>query len=332
MKPAGTNITFFIAGVVLGVAVTIQIPRFLAAQREHFHHPDYAEGALTKTGDPFHIAIGGRGYFAFLYPNGSTVYSRISEFKLNSAGFLVSKHGYSFYGGIGGLAGVVSFFVSPEGMVRIIQKPIYLETQVGQINLAIFPNPDGLKPTKDGYFYETPESGKPVFNSPLQNGSGPLLQGYKLESKIPPNTPNYLIINGPVYDGVNDRQQENLIPTGRDLDYGIEGPGFLEVVLPDGSTGYTRYLSLVPSEVGSIVRKFPYTMAALTGIPLRHEKIPIREMPLARFPSPENLHYFLNGVYEETELSGPAVQKKQGEDGTGVLKQGFLNDVPRVEP
>ncbi len=395
-KPLKQNLTFFAAGLVMGLALMFQIPRMLDVQREYYHHPDYTQGALVKTDHPLDLAIYGRGYFQFAMPNGNIGYSRLSEFRLDNTGNLVSKHGYLVEPNIQIPADYLSYIIGPEGIV-VATQPGSQENQLGTVQIAVFINPDGLQPTSEGYFLETEESGPPQIGNPGQGGWGVLLQGYSLLSTVPEGTPDNLIINGPQFNGPNDRQQEKLIETGRDLDFGIDGPGFIGMTLPDGNTGYTRYAHLVLDEYGTLLRTFPgpwqgirsgfivepniqllktisekrvprlaqprggqvvvspsslSIQEATGGKPLfkgnpytpsytiQRTAIPDYEaiedvagkIQLYIFNSPENLSYFLNGVYLETERSGSPQTVEQGKNGAGVLKQGFLNDIPRFEP
>lgn len=53
---------------------------------------DYSVGALTKTDNPFSVAIHGQGFFA-LDNNGTTIYTRDGNFALDAEGNLVSQSG-----------------------------------------------------------------------------------------------------------------------------------------------------------------------------------------------------------------------------------------------
>ena len=383
-----------------------------------FHHPDYLKTTITKTDNPFHIAIYGRGYFQFQMPDGSVGYSRLSEFKLDNVGAVVSKDGFALIPQIQLPSNVSKLEFSPDGMVVNCADQQNVE-QFGQISLAIFSNPDGLQLAADGYLRTTEKSRPPIITNPSSDNAGFLMQGYKLEKQLLQNTPVNRIVNGENKNWPNDRQQEELIKTGRDLDFAINGPGFVAVKLPSGMMGYTRYLSLMPDEEGTLSRVFTgywstnhrclaiepqitlklestlsktviesekirkdnpalkikdngsavlvkevssatstnnvhreepvgikaepgkpveYVVSKETNIKVHNPKDLVavkdvaKKLPIYVFHSPENLHYYLNGIYVPTLESGSAIKLKQGENGAGMLKQGYLNKVPYLEP
>ena len=53
---------------------------------------------------------------------------------------------------------------------------------------ARFINPTGLLPQGNGLFIETPASGEPVLNQPLEDGAGSVLQGALESSNVDPVT------------------------------------------------------------------------------------------------------------------------------------------------
>ena len=53
---------------------------------------------------------------------------------------------------------------------------------------------------------------------------------------------------------------------------------------------------------------------------------------LYRFPEPENLTYFLNGIYQETFQSGAPIMMDATETQKSKVMSGYLNAVPRLEP
>ncbi|MEW6234540.1 MAG: hypothetical protein AB1656_04075 [Candidatus Omnitrophota bacterium] len=329
------SIMLFGAGLLMGIALTAQVPNMLKLQRVRQHHPDYLPGALVKTDRPYDVAIAGRGYFCFSGPNKTTLYSRISNLTLDKTGNIVNKSGFLLQPAIQVPSDAIRIEISPDGMITAFDH-LSQDNGIGQILLACFPNSEGLKPVDVAFFGETEKCGLPTFSMPGDGGVGFLLQGYQLLSSIPPNTPSHLIINGPYYNGPNDEQQEPLIETGRLWDFGVEGPGFAAVTLGDGRTAYTRYLDYSLSDYGEVVKKFPMVMGLQAGIPLepsvKKDDFRMESIPLYRFSSPENLHYYMKGIYLETDRSGQPKKCEQGKDGTGIIKRGFLNQVSCHEP
>src|SRR6476646_5351746 len=54
----------------------------------------HIQGALTQTGNPYDMAINGRGWFQVLGPNNEVQYTRAGSFNTNATGQLVTMDGY----------------------------------------------------------------------------------------------------------------------------------------------------------------------------------------------------------------------------------------------
>lgn len=138
----------------------------------------------------------------------------------------------------------------------------------------------------------------------------------------------------------------NLIQTGKSLDLAIEGEGFFEVLLPDGTIAYTRDGSFKVNQDGTIMTADGYAIEPALTIPTDYEeitvgadgnvsvKVPGTTTPtlvgtiqLARFPNPAGLDARLGrNLLLETEASGPPDEGPPGLDGRGFIAQGFLEN------
>lgn len=131
--------------------------------------------------------------------------------------------------------------------------------------------------------------------------------------------------------------------TGRDLDIAIEGEGFLQVSLPDGSTGYTKSGSLAIDQNGNLVTQSGDqiqptvsglarvrgltigTDGTISGIPEGSTDLTsIGNIQLATFPNNGGLKSLGRNIFVETEASGSPNIVTPGLDGAGTLRQGFL--------
>ncbi len=138
-------------------------------------------------------------------------------------------------------------------------------------------------------------------------------------------------------------EQGALAATGNDLDVAIEGSGFLEVTLPSGESAYTRDGSMKRSAEGLIVTSDGYAVAPEITIPSDALSISINgagevyayfeeaaegqllgEFTLAGFANAKGLEALGSNLFKETEASGEAVLSTPGEDGLGILRQGYL--------
>jgi flagellar basal-body rod protein FlgG len=74
--------------------------------------------------------------------------------------------------------------ISAEGNVSIQQFGQTQYSQVGQLQLAKFPNPQGLMLLGENLYQETLASGKPIFGQPGLNGLGKLRQSALERSNV----------------------------------------------------------------------------------------------------------------------------------------------------
>ncbi len=137
--------------------------------------------------------------------------------------------------------------------------------------------------------------------------------------------------------------QGALAATGNDLDLAIEGRGYLEVTLPSGRTAYTRDGSLKRSGEGLIVTSDGHAVAPEIVIPSDVRSISVNaagevyayfddaaegqilgQFDLAGFTNAKGLEALGGNLFAETEASGPALLSTPGEDGLGMLRQGYL--------
>lgn len=141
---------------------------------------DFAQGPLKETGRSLDVAIEGEGFFYVEDPSiNSFVYTRAGNFAVNSNGLFVvgsASTGRVVQPRISIPIDVTAIVISTEGNVSIQQFGQTQFSQVGQLQLAKFPNPQGLIPLGENLYQETLASGKPIFGQPGLNGLGKLRQ------------------------------------------------------------------------------------------------------------------------------------------------------------
>ncbi len=139
--------------------------------------------------------------------------------------------------------------------------------------------------------------------------------------------------------------QGTMRQTNGELDLGIDGNGFLEVVLPDGETAFTRDGKLNRSPDGEIVTMDGYPLADGITLPQDARRISISRdgevvayfnnqvegqtvgvISLATFINEKGLEALGDNMYRETEASGQANRQVAGAAGVGTLRQGFIED------
>jgi len=138
-------------------------------------------------------------------------------------------------------------------------------------------------------------------------------------------------------------KQGNIVPTGNPMDVSIDGDGFLQLTLPDGSTAYTRDGALKLSAEGSIVTSDGYSLEPQITIPADATAINISsngeiavllpggtdmqavgQLETARFVNPAGLKSVGRNLFLETPASGNPNIGTPDDQGFGKLSQGFL--------
>ncbi|MCH8685102.1 flagellar basal-body rod protein FlgG [Pedomonas mirosovicensis] len=144
------------------------------------------QGDLTQTGNPYDIAIDGRGYFRVELPSGVEAYTRAGSFQLSDQGELVTPDGYRVLPGILVPPDAVDVTIAANGTVQVKQAGQVDYQTVGQIDLATFPNEAGLENIGDNLLLESPASGVPTIGVPTEEGVGKLRQGLLETSNVNP--------------------------------------------------------------------------------------------------------------------------------------------------
>ncbi len=135
------------------------------------------QGNLNVTDNKLDLAVNGSGYFQVQLPNGDTAYTRAGNFKLSPEGIIVTADGYQVQPAMTVPTEAVDITVNPSGEVLVKLDGQVDPQNVGQIQLAAFPNPGGLEAVGDNLFLQTPASGEAVAGNPGAPGYGRVVQG-----------------------------------------------------------------------------------------------------------------------------------------------------------
>ena len=137
----------------------------------------YIDGPETYTGRPFDLAISGRGFLQIELPNGGGfAYTRNGQLTTNAQGQLTLPNGYIIQPPITLPPGYQNFTVSQDGIVTVTTGTSSTPQQLGQIQLADFPNYDGLEPIGQNLYLQTQSSGAAVLGNAATNGLGTIYQ------------------------------------------------------------------------------------------------------------------------------------------------------------
>jgi len=137
--------------------------------------------------------------------------------------------------------------------------------------------------------------------------------------------------------------QGNLQQTGNSLDVAINGGGFFQIQLPDGTTAYTRDGSFHVNAQGQVVTSSGYQVQPAITIPNNALSVTIARdgvvsvtragtatptqvgtLQLASFINPPGLQSMGENLYLETAASGTPSANTPGTNGLGVLNQGYV--------
>lgn len=139
--------------------------------------------------------------------------------------------------------------------------------------------------------------------------------------------------------------QGDMVATNNPLDVSIEGPGFLKVQRESGAFAYTRAGNLrldatgrLQTQRGELIEPpitIPHDATNVTirpdgvvqaKLPNRQEPVDLGTLEVVLFTNPAGLESIGGNLLTETAASGEALLVKPGEQGAGMLSQGFLEN------
>ena len=137
--------------------------------------------------------------------------------------------------------------------------------------------------------------------------------------------------------------QGNLQKTDSTLDVAVNGNGFFQVLLPDGTTGYTRDGAFQKDNQGQIVTSEGYPLQPAITLPANATSLTIGtdgtvtvtqpgtaaatqvgSIQLATFINPGGLQSIGQNLFLETAASGTPTPNTPGTNGAGVINQGYV--------
>ncbi len=136
--------------------------------------------------------------------------------------------------------------------------------------------------------------------------------------------------------------QGNLVQTENAFDIAIQGRGFFQIQMPDGSVAYTRDGSFQRNADGEVVTAMGYTVQPGISIPQDAESVTISpdgivsvtsiangttqvgSLQLADFVNPGGLQAIGGNLFIETVSSGAPQASQPGQNGLGSLHSGAL--------
>ena len=127
------------------------------------------------------------------------------------------------------------------------------------------------------------------------------------------------------------------------LDVAIRGSGLMEVSMPDGGSAYTRAGALEVTSDGLLAVSGGHPLKPMIRVPTDVRELffdpdgkvrarignstnieEIGQIELVNFTNPAGLNPIGENLYLSSERSGEPMPAKPGEEGTGLLAQGFI--------
>ena len=143
------------------------------------------QGDFNQTGNQLDLAISGAGFFQVQLPNGTIGYTRDGNFSMNNAGQVVDAGGNQLLPALTIPANATAVTISQYGVVSATLPGQTVASQLGQIQLATFPNPGGLNSMGGNLLQPTSASGNAITDNPGgSTGMGQLQQGYLENSNV----------------------------------------------------------------------------------------------------------------------------------------------------
>ncbi len=138
-------------------------------------------------------------------------------------------------------------------------------------------------------------------------------------------------------------EQGNLQQTSNSKDVAIQGNGFFQVLMPDGTTAYTRDGSFQTDSQGQLVTSSGFPVQPAITIPANAQSVTVGRdgvvsitlpgqaattqvgaIQLATFINPAGLMAKGENLYVESSASGNANTNAPGTNGAGLLSQGYV--------
>lgn len=165
--------TSYATGINLGTGVAVQSTSQIVTQ-----------GPLNTTSNALDLALDGDGYFEVQLPGGELGYTRAGNFTRSSEGQIVTQQGFGLQPAITIPEGANAVSISPDGIVSAVLPGSSEASELGQIQIASFANPAGLRALGDNFLAATGASGAAQTAAGGENGRGSIRQGMLEASNV----------------------------------------------------------------------------------------------------------------------------------------------------
>lgn len=144
----------------------------------------FEQGNLEQTGNPLDVAIEGDGFFQVRKSNGEVGFTRSGAFKLSADGYLCTSQGQVVEPGVVVPSNAQDLYIDPTGRVMATLEAGQLPEELGQIEIARFLNPAGLRADGGNLYVPSIASGEPIVGEPGSDGFGELKNQFLEASNV----------------------------------------------------------------------------------------------------------------------------------------------------
>lgn len=144
----------------------------------------FSVGEIKQTESPLDLAIRGNGFLEILMPDGGSAFTRHGALQVTKEGLLGTASGYPLKQLISIPPEAMEVVIDSGGLVSAKMPGESEFVELGQIDLALFTNLDGLDPIGENLYVSSQRNGQPLIAKPGENGMGAIAQGYLESSNV----------------------------------------------------------------------------------------------------------------------------------------------------
>lgn len=144
----------------------------------------FEQGSIKQTDKPLDMQIEGNGFFVVQMPNGQTAYTRDGSFRKDNQGRIVDKNGNVLQPEMTIPREAIGISISAEGVIEVKVNDGPENQILGQVELANFVNPVGLKAIGGNLYVPTAASGAAFQATPGTENLGRIAQGQLEQSNV----------------------------------------------------------------------------------------------------------------------------------------------------
>lgn len=141
-------------------------------------------GELKPTGEPLDVAIDGIGFLEVLRMDGTPAYTRAGKLRINEEHLLTALDGSPLSVRIEIPTDTRKVDILPDGRVTALVGDSIEPVELGQIELAAFPNPGALIAAGSNLYVAPLAAGEAQVAAPGELGMGTLRQGFLESSNV----------------------------------------------------------------------------------------------------------------------------------------------------